>query len=207
MRPPIFRLCMLFTRELCAGDPFVVLDQAIDGGVDCVQLREKEMSSRELFEWGGEVSAYCKSREVPLIVNDSVEVAIALGAAGVHLGQDDMHVEDARKLLGANCLIGLSTHTLEEADDAVEFGADYIGFGPVFASSTRGNEQGLGPEHLAAALAISRLPMLAIGGIQSDNCWMIPEQAGVAASFALCSAEDPNRTAKALLNRDSSATR
>jgi thiamine-phosphate pyrophosphorylase len=183
-----------------------VLDQAIDGGVDCVQLREKEMNSRELFEWGKQVQALCKTRGVPLVVNDNVEVTMALGAAGVHLGQEDMHVEDARKLLGNDFLIGLSTHTLEEADDAFEFGADYAGFGPIFASSTRGNEQGLGPEHLAATLAIARLPILAIGGIQPENCWMIPEQAGIATSSGICSADNPMKAAKALLNRESCAT-
>ena len=95
--------------------------------------------------------------------------------------------------------IGLSTHELEQLDEAAELGADYAGFGPVFATETKGYQQGLGPEHLAAALAIARVPVVAIGGITPDNAWMIPEKAGVAVSTAIGLAEDPAAAARGLL--------
>lgn len=201
MRPPLFRLCLVLTRSLCARPPLEVLETAVAGGADCVQLREKGATSRELFEWGKEVAAACARLRVPLVINDNVEVALALDARGVHLGQDDVHPDDARRLLGRERWIGHSTHDLEQLDEAADLEVDYAGFGPVFATATKGIEQGLGPEHLAAALAIARLPVVAIGGIAPENCWMIPQQAGIAVSSALCAAEDPQAVARALLQR------
>ena len=201
MVPPLFRLCMLLTRELCAGSPAQILKDAIAGGVDCVQLREKDALPKEFAAWAAEVKNLTDDLGVPLIVNDSVEVALAVGAAGVHVGQDDLHPWDVRKLVGDQVWVGWSTHSLEQLDEAAEVGADYAGFGPVFASPTKGYTRGLGAEHLAAGLAIARVPLVAIGGIHSENVWMIPEQAGVAVSSALCEAIDPAATATALLQR------
>ncbi len=201
MRPPLFRLCFLLSRGLCGDrDPLAVLEAAVAGGVDCVQLREKEASLSDQHAWGRKLHRECRRLGVPLIVNDHLELALALGAEGVHLGQDDLHLDDARRLAGDQLWIGLSTHDLEQLDDAAELRADYAGFGPVFATETKGYEQGLGPEHLAAALAIARVPVVAIGGIHPDNAWMLPGQAGVAAASAIGLAEDPEAAARGLLS-------
>lgn len=207
MRPPLFRLCLLLTRELCRGDPLATLAAAVRGGVDCVQLREKTASDREAFAWGTRVASACQAAGVPLVVNDRVELALALGARGVHLGQEDMHPEDARRILGPGAWIGWSTHDLEQVDEAVEWGVDYAGFGPVFATETKGHKEGLGADHLAAALAIARLPLLAIGGIGPENAWMIPEEAGIAASSAICAAREPEAAARALRLRSAGPNR
>jgi len=168
----------------------VIVREAVVEAVDCVQLREKEMTSAEMFRWGSELKAVTDELSVPLVVNDNVEVAVALEARGVHLGQDDMHVDDARKLLGQDFWIGLSTHDLEQVDEAAELEVDYAGFGPVFATETKGYTQGLGPEFLAAAVAIARVPLVAIGGIQPETLRFIPEQCGVAVSSAICCAPE-----------------
>jgi len=200
VRPPLFRLCFLLSRGLCAGrDPLAVLEAAVAGGVDCVQLREKELDGPELFAWGRKLLRECRRLGVPLVINDRLELALALGAEGAHLGQDDLHLQDARRLAGRELWLGLSTHDLEQLDEAAELGADYAGFGPVFASETKGYPEGLGPEHLAAALAIARVPVVAIGGIRPENAWMLPVQAGVAASSAIGRAADPTAAARGLL--------
>ncbi|TAH39749.1 MAG: thiamine phosphate synthase [Planctomycetota bacterium] len=198
MAPPGFRLCLLLTRAACAHPPLEVLEAAIAGGVDCVQLREKDARESALWTWGRELMQACDLLQVPLVVNDNVEAALALGARGVHLGQDDMHPDDARALLGRERWIGWSTHSLEQLDEAADLEVDYAGFGPVFATPTKGYERGLGPDHLAAALAIARVPVVAIGGITPENAWLVPEQAAIAVSSAICTAADPQAAAAAL---------
>lgn len=201
MRPPRFRLCLLLTRAACRLPPLQVLEAALAGGVDCVQLREKGLGSAPLLKWARTVQGRCRRGGAPLIVNDNVELALALGADGVHLGQEDMHPDDARALLGPGRWIGWSTHDLEQVDEAADLEVDYAGFGPVFATATKDYAKGLGPEFLAAALAIARVPVAAIGGITVENAWMVPEEAAIAACGAICAAEDPEAAARALRRR------
>ena len=195
-------LCLILTRALCSLDPLRVLTESIEGGVDLVQVREKEMTARELLAWSRKILEIARPLGVPVVINDSVEVALASGADGVHLGQDDLPVHEARSLLGENKLIGLSTHDLEQVDDAAEQGVDYIGFGPVYATATKGYEVGLGAEKATTAAILSRVPMLAIGGITVENSWMIPRKAGIAVSSALCAAHEPGRIAQTLRASD-----
>lgn len=201
MTPAKFQLCLLLTRSLCRLDPLEVVRLAVAGGVDCVQLREKEMSTAERYAWGGQLLDLCLELRVPLIINDDVEVAAALGAAGVHLGQDDLPVAEARKLLTDPQWVGLSTHSLEQLDEAADQGADYAGFGPIHATGTKGYTQGLGAESLLGALIHARVPVLAIGGITPANAQLIPEQAGIAVSSAVCASEAPREIAAALRAR------
>ena len=198
MKAP-FRLCLVLTRDACVRDPLEVAEAAGAGGVDCIQMREKDMSSRKLFEWGEILLPVCRKLGVPLVVNDLAEVAVALGADGVHVGQDDMHPEDVRTLVGSDMWVGLSTHDLEQADEAAEIGVDYAGFGPVFATTTKNVGTGLGPDFLAAAVAVARVPLVAIGGILPENAWMVRDQASLAVSSGICSAEDPEAAAAAIL--------
>lgn len=203
MKPPLYRLMVILTRELCVLDPIETAQQAIAGGADAIQLREKEMSTAERLAWGRELMPVCQNAGAALIVNDDLDCALALGANGMHVGQDDLHPEDVRRVALAagrdDFVIGLSTHDLEQIDEAAEFGVDYAGFGPVFATPTKGYDQGLGPEYLAAALAIARIPAIAIGGISPENAWMIAKQAGMALSSAICAASDPGEICRALL--------
>ena len=187
----MFKLCLLLSRDLCVLPVVDVLHQAIDGGADLIQLREKGMAPQEFCEYAAPLIEICKNRGVKIVINDSVECAMALGADGVHLGQDDMPVRLARKLLGPDKLIGLSTHSVEQAEDAVCSGADYIGFGPIFPPPTKGYLKGLGPEQLIVVRAGCELPVLAIGGIGLKNVELVPRFAGIAVSSAICAGSEP----------------
>lgn len=185
-----FRLCLLLTRDLCALDPLQVVEEGVAAGVDLIQVREKEMSAAELFDWGGHVLALGRRLKVPVLINDSVEVAHALDADGVHLGQDDLSPTAARQVLGKGKLIGLSTHDVDQVEAAHRQPVDYLGFGPIFPTATKGYAAGVGPDRLVTALAFSKHPLLAIGGITGENAWKIPNAAGIAASSAICSTEE-----------------
>ncbi|MBC8370273.1 MAG: thiamine phosphate synthase [Planctomycetes bacterium] len=187
----MFKLCLLLSRDLCTLPVADVLHQALAGGVDLVQLREKEMTPREFCEYAQPLVDICKAKHVKVVVNDSVECAMAVDADGVHLGQEDMPVAIARKLLGDEKLIGLSTHNVEQAEDAVCSGADYIGFGPIYPTPTKGYLRGLGPEQLLLVRTGCDLPILAIGGINVNNAEMVPRFAGMAVSSVICGSADP----------------
>jgi len=186
------------TRELCRLDPLELVRAAVEGGVDCVQLREKDMSTSERYHWGATLLELCTELKVPLIINDDVEVAAALDAQGVHLGQDDLPILEARKLLRPGQWIGWSSHDLEQLDSAADLGADYAGFGPVHPTDTKGYRQGLGDQAIIQALLFARLPVVAIGGIRPQNVGRIPAAFGLAVSAAICAAEDPRTVAAAL---------
>ncbi len=195
-RAPRFRLCLLLTREACRLDPLETMRRAVAGGADLVQVREKDAAPRELLAWTCEVVALGRELGVPVVVDDDVAVARAAGAAGVHLGQDDLPPEAARRVLGPEALIGWSTHDLDQVEAAARSGAvDYVGFGPAFPTATKGYAAGLGPAAVAEAVAASPLPVLAIGGITPENRWRLPREAGVAVCAALCGAERPAEVA------------
>ena len=199
-RPP-FRLCLLLTRELCARPPLVVVERAVAGGVDCVQLREKAMDTRERHAWAVELQELCRRLAVPLVINDDADVALAVGADGLHLGQQDLHPADARSLLGEGPWIGWSTHDLEQLAEAGRVGVDYAGFGPVFPAPTKGYRDGLGPAAVALALEASLVPVVAIGGIDARRAVEIPGGAALAVSSAICGADDPGAAAAAIAAR------
>jgi len=199
-RPP-FQLCLLLTRSLCKNDPLQVVRDAVAGGVDCVQMREKEMSTAARHAWGLQLLDTCLELRVPLIINDDVEVAATIGATGVHLGQEDLPVHEARKLLRPEQWIGLSTHSLEQMEAAADQGVNYAGYGPIYPTGTKGYAQGLGPESLLNVIIHARVPIIAIGGITPANAERIPEQAGIAVSSVICAADRPREVAIALRTR------
>lgn len=203
MAAPRFRLCLILTRALCRRDPIAVLRECLEGGADLVQIREKSMLPRELARWSRVAREICQSRGVPLVVNDSVEVALAAEADGVHLGQGDLPPTSARAILGPRKLIGWSTRRLEQVEQAARSGVvDYVGFGPAFPSATKGYAEGLGPaavRHAAARAAELGLPLLAIGGISVENRGELGEETGLAVSSALCQATDSAAIARSLL--------
>lgn len=143
--------------------------EALEGGVTLVQYRAKTASSAEMYAEALQLKALCDSFKVPLIINDRLDIAMAVGAAGVHLGQDDLPCAAARKLLGEDYLIGVSAHNPAEAKAALQSGADYLGCGAVFGTATKADVKKLGTEGLAAICKAKGLPVVGIGGVTADN--------------------------------------
>ena len=143
--------------------------EALEGGVTLVQYRAKTASSAEMYAEALQLKALCDSFNVPLIINDRLDIAMAVGAAGVHLGQDDLPCAAARKLLGEDYIIGVSAHNPAEARAALLCGADYLGCGAVFGTATKADVKKLGTEGLAAICREKGLPVVGIGGVTADN--------------------------------------
>ena len=145
------------------------VEAALKGGATCVQLREKELDGAAFLEEAKVLAALCRRYGVPLIINDNVEVALAAGADGVHVGQDDLTVEQVRRLAGDRLIVGVSAHTVEQALAAQAGGADYLGVGAVFATATKSDAHVLPRETLAEICRAVDIPVVAIGGIGEDN--------------------------------------
>lgn len=143
--------------------------EALEGGVTLVQYRAKTASSAEMYNEALQLKALCDSFNVPLIINDRLDIAMAVGAAGVHLGQDDLPCAAARKILGEDYIIGVSAHNPAEAKAALQSGADYLGCGAVFGTATKADVKKLGTEGLAAICKAKGLPVVGIGGVTADN--------------------------------------
>lgn len=198
-----WRLCVLVTESLCKdGDWLGVARAALDGGADCIQLREKEIEAGDLFDRAAQLATMCHAAGASLIVNDRPDVALLAGADGVHLGQTDLPCREARKLVGRRLLIGVSTSCMDDAKRAADDGADYCGVGPMFHTTTKHKPHLAGPDYLAQFVAQHRLPHLAIGGINVDNiATLIAAGArGVAVSSAVCAADDPAAVVRAMLD-------
>ena len=143
--------------------------EALEGGVTLVQYRAKTASSAEMYAEALQLKALCDSFKVQLIINDRLDIAMAVGAAGVHLGQDDLPCAAARKLLGEDYIIGVSAHNPAEAKAALQSGADYLGCGAVFGTATKADVKKLGTDGLAAICKAKGLPVVGIGGVTADN--------------------------------------
>lgn len=143
--------------------------EALEGGVTLVQYRAKTASSAEMYNEALQLKAMCDSFKVPLIINDRLDIAMAVGAAGVHLGQDDLPCAAARRILGEDYIIGVSAHNPAEAKAALQSGADYLGCGAVFGTATKADVKKLGTDGLAAICKAKGLPVVGIGGVTADN--------------------------------------
>lgn len=143
--------------------------EALEGGVTLVQYRVKTASSAEMYNEALQLKALCDSFKVSLIINDRLDIAMAVGAAGVHLGQDDLPCAAARKILGEDYIIGVSAHNPAEAKAALQSGADYLGCGAVFGTATKADVKKLGTDGLAAICREKGLPVVGIGGVTADN--------------------------------------
>ena len=162
------------------------VEAALKGGVTCVQLREKELSEEEFLAEAKEIKELCSRYHVPFFINDNVDVAIKCQADGVHVGQEDMKASDVRAKVGDQMIIGVSAHSVEEAVEAVKNGADCLGVGAMFATSTKSDASVLPKETLRAICEAVDVPVVAIGGIGESN---ILELAGTGADgVALVSA-------------------
>lgn len=165
-----YSLYLVTDRDLLKGRELTkVIEEAIIGGVSLVQLREKDASSLEFYEVAKEVKKVTDKYNVPLIINDRIDIALAIDASGVHLGQSDIPCSIARKILPQGKIIGVSAHNLEEAEKALKDGADYLGCGAVFNTSTKKDVTTLSYEGLKEITDNIDIPVVAIGGINENN--------------------------------------
>ena len=203
MRSPNFDLYLVTDRNQTGGrDLLWVLERALEGGVRAVQLREKDLGGRELFVLAEKTKRLCERYQANLFVNDRVDVALGVDADGVHLGGDSMPVRAARELLGAEKLIGVSTHSIKEAREAEQEKADFILFGPVYFTASKaayGEPQGLG--RLKKVVEKISLPVYAIGGVKVGNIAEVKETGvrGIALISAVLSASDPRVATRRIL--------
>jgi thiamine-phosphate pyrophosphorylase len=189
-------------RGLCGKRPLAdVVLRAIRGGAVCVQLREKGVTARVFIEEARKIKVLMEPLGAPLIINDRLDVALAVGADGVHLGQDDMPYEIARKLMGPKAIIGLSVETWEDVERAEALDVDYLGVSPVFTTPTKTDTKGpWGLEGLARIRAFSRHPLVAIGGLNASNAEAVVMAGadGVAVVSAICASPDPYAASREL---------
>jgi thiamine-phosphate pyrophosphorylase len=197
------RLYILLTGSQCAAALDWTIREAAAGGANVFQLREKSLSDRELLERARNVRRWTRESGTLFIVNDRPDIARLVEADGVHLGQDDMPVKEARRILGPGPLIGVSTHTPDQVRRAVLDGASYIGVGPTFRSTTKEFGELAGLELVRQAGALTTLPTFVIGGVNAGNiAEAVAAGAGrVAVSAAVCQADDPGAAAAALRAR------
>ena len=176
------------------------VEAALKGGVTCVQLREKEMDETAFLQEAKDICALCHRYGVPFIVNDNVDVAIACQADGIHVGQEDMAAGEVPRRVGDAMLLGVSVHTVEEARRAVRNGADYLGLGAVFPTSTKTDVDQMTNETLRAICDAVDVPVVAIGGINRGNLLKLSGSGvdGVALVSAIFSAEDIEDTCRKL---------
>jgi len=198
----------LVTNSDCFESDDAFLDaiaSALEGGVDVLQLREKKMSANRILELGKKIKQLCLQYDTTFIINDRIDIAALLEADGVHLGQDDLDVKSAREILGANAIVGISTHAPEQALKAVADGADYIGVGPVFATPTKEGRIPVGLEYVKWVSENITLPAFAIGGIDLENCNQVFE-AGIkklGVVRAIINAPSPQKSAQQFTDKQS----
>ena len=176
------------------------VESALKGGVTCVQLREKELDEAAFLQEAMEISALCRRYGVPFFVNDNVEIAIQCHADGIHVGQEDLNAAKVRQRVGESMMIGVSVHSVEEALEAVENGADCLGVGAMFSTSTKNDADVLTMETLREICAEVDIPVVAIGGIDKNNITQFTGTGvdGVALVSAIFGAEDIERECRLL---------
>lgn len=202
MNKDCLKLYLVTDRELSCGRSLEeIVCEAVEGGVTMVQLREKDAPTGEFVELGRRLMSVLKPLGVPLIINDRVDVALAVDADGVHIGQSDMPYEDARRLLGPNKIIGLSVENMNDLRKANELDVDYVGISPVYGTPTKTDTaEPFGLEGLRRAVGLSAHPTVAIGGMNASTIGEVFEAGadGVAVVSAICSAASPRQAAAEL---------
>ena len=205
MNPQQLKLYAITDRSwLKPGETLTeVVETLLKAGATCVQLREKEAEDAFILQEAQELNALCRRYGVPFLVNDRPDLAQAVGADGVHVGQEDTGLTEARNLLGPNALLGGSAHTVEEALAAQAAGADYLGCGAVFGSGTKHNVSQMPLETLTAICQAVDIPVVAIGGVSLDNLPLLADTgiAGVAVISGLFATDDKTEAAQAFLRQ------
>ena len=194
-----YSLYLVTDRGLARGrSTLEIISAAVHGGATVVQLREKDCSTRDFIEQALSIKEFLKDRGVPLIINDRVDVAQAVKADGVHLGQTDMPLGLAKKVLGDSMIIGISAESLEDAVEAEKGGADYLGVSPIYATPTKTDTAPpLGLEGLREIRKAVSIPLVCIGGLNRDNAAEVIRNGadGVAVVSAIVAADDPQTAA------------
>ena len=202
LNPDALRLYLVTDQSLMRGRPLAdVVAAAVQGGVSCVQLREKNLSARDFLAQALMLKKLLAPQRVPLVINDRIDIALACGAEGVHLGQSDLPVAQARQLLPPQVFIGWSVETMSDVLQSATLPLDYLGVSPVFATPTKTNTgTAWGLEGLALVRAATALPLVAIGGMHAGNARQVLRAGadGLAVVSALCAADDPQAAAAGL---------
>lgn len=202
--PVDFTLYLITDRLLTGTSPLLeTVEEALAGGVKAVQLREKELTSRELYELAFEMKKLTSRYGAKLLINDRIDIALAVAADGVHLGSNSIPIYRARKLLGKNRLIGVSCHNQVNAITAQEKGADFITFGPVFYTASKAKYgKPVGIDKLESVSHLLTIPVFAIGGVNAANTREVlaTGATGIALISAIIAAREPRQAAQTLLS-------
>lgn len=189
-----YSVYLVTDRQMAVGRLENIIKEAVTGGASIVQLREKTASTREFLNIAIGLRDLLGERHIPLIINDRLDIALAVGAAGVHVGQDDMPCHDVRRVTGSDMIIGVSVSTPEEARKAEQEGADYLGVSPIYMTPTKTDTPpAVGLAGLTAIRAVTSLPLVAIGGLHPGNVRAVIKSGadGVAVVSAIMTASDP----------------
>ncbi|WP_461204932.1 thiamine phosphate synthase [Clostridium sp. DL1XJH146] len=198
-----YSLYLVTDRGMVSDDKFLsTIEEAILGGVSLVQIREKQANSREFYEIGYQIKEITDKYNVPLIVNDRVDIAIALDATGVHVGQSDLPAKEVRKIIGEDKIVGVSVANIEEALKAKDDGADYLGVGAMYPTGTKQDTRDVTLKELKEIKEIVGLPIVAIGGINLGNTIEVMETGidGIAVVSAIMKNENPKKVAEEFIN-------
>jgi thiamine-phosphate pyrophosphorylase len=197
-------LCLVTDEKLCLGRSlFLVVKQAAEGGVTMVQLREKELNTREFIEKALKIKEILRPFKIPLIINDRVDVALAIKAEGIHVGQKDMPFELLRKKIPDYMITGLSVETIEQAKKAESYNVDYLGVSPIFSTPTKTDiSTSWGINGLKILRSLTKHKLIAIGGINKSNAKEVMQAGatGIAVVSAICSAKEPQAASSELLS-------
>lgn len=204
MRPEMdYSLYVCTDRDIMTTDTLEeAVELAIKGGATIIQLREKDCTSREFYELALSIKDITDAYEVPLIINDRLDIALAVHADGVHLGQSDIPVQVARNVMEPNCIVGATANTLEKAKEAWQSGADYLGVGDVFGSATKNDTKPVELKELKKICDTVKIPVVAIGGISKKNIHLLKDTgvAGVAVISAVLGQTDITAAAEELIS-------
>lgn len=198
-----YSLYVCTDRDIMTTDTLEeAVELAIKGGATIIQLREKDCTSRAFYELALSIKDITDAYEVPLIINDRLDIALAVHADGVHLGQSDIPVQVARNVMGPNCIVGATANTLEKAKEAWQSGADYLGVGDVFGSATKNDTKPVELKELKKICDTVKIPVVAIGGISKKNIHLLKDTgvAGVAVISAVLGQTDITAAAEELIS-------
>ena len=204
MKTDIYTLYLVTDRFDYTDDEFFsIIEEACQAGVTLVQLREKKATTNRFFHLAQKVKTITDKYDVPLIINDRVDICLAVDAAGVHIGDDELPIDVARSLIGPDKLLGVSADTLERANEAQQLGADYLGIGAVFPSSTKADCETVSLDIVRQINDRSALPSVAIGGINQDNITQLEKTGitGISLVSAIMQADNVSETTEQLLQQ------
>ncbi|MED1604737.1 thiamine phosphate synthase [Cytobacillus kochii] len=196
-----YRLYLVTDDKIANNELYDIVRSGVKGGVTIVQLREKTADGQLFYEKAKTLQSILKPLDIPLIINDRVDIALAVGAAGVHVGQDDLRCDVVRKIVPDDMVVGISVSNVEEAKLAQEQGANYVGIGSVFPTTSKSDADLLAPGMLEEIIAAIDIPAVAIGGIQLENIKMLKNRglAGVSVVSAISKSKNPEKSARDLL--------